>query len=203
MLAFTAAKLLTPEGVLEHPLLLVEQCSVSEITSLAHRSLPANITILDLGNTTIAPGYVDLHIHGSSGYDVMDDAPEALPAIERLLARHGVTTYLPTTVTAPIENTLRALEHLADAIEAREQECAQAPAQAPEKQTSVHTTVQSNHRARPLGIHLEGPFISHARRGVHPAEHLLPPRVETFERFWQAARGRIRMMTLAPELEGA
>ena len=60
-----------------------------------------------------------------------------------------------------------------------------------------------NHRAAPLGIHLEGPFISHARRGVHPVEHLLPPSVETFERFWQAARGRIRIMTLAPELEGA
>lgn len=194
MLAFTAAKLLTPEGVLEHPLLLVEHCRVSEITSLARRSLPAHSTLLDLGDTTIAPGYVDLHIHGSSGYDVMDDAPEALPAIERLLARHGVTTYLPTTVTAPIENTLRALERLAHAIEKSE------PASAP---ATEHKNADRKSRALPLGIHLEGPFISHARRGVHPSENLLAPRLETFERFWQAARGRIRMMTIAPELDGA
>jgi N-acetylglucosamine-6-phosphate deacetylase len=58
-------------------------------------------------------------------------------------------------------------------------------------------------RARPVGIHLEGPFISHVRRGVHPAADLLPPSVDLFDRLWQAARGRIRLMTIAPELEGA
>src|SRR5208337_587237 len=58
-------------------------------------------------------------------------------------------------------------------------------------------------RALPLGIHLEGPFISHARRGAHPPENLLAPTIPLFERFWQAAHGRIRMMTIAPELEGA
>jgi N-acetylglucosamine-6-phosphate deacetylase len=194
MLAFTAAKLLTPDGALEHPLLLVEQCRVFEIASLAHRSLPADVKLLDFGNTTIAPGYLDLHIHGSSGYDVMDDAAEAAPAIERLLARHGVTSYLPTTVTAPLENTLRALERLADAIE----KCERASKQAREQNIA-----DRKGRAIPLGIHLEGPFISHARRGVHPSENLLVPKLETFERFWQAARGRIRMMTIAPELDGA
>jgi N-acetylglucosamine-6-phosphate deacetylase len=194
MLAFTAAKLLTRDGVLEHPLLLVEQRRVLEIASLVCSSIPANVTLLDLGNTTIAPGYVDLHIHGSAGYDVMDDSPQALHAIERLLARHGVTSYLPTTVTTPIETTLRALDRLANAIEKIEQ----AGAQRTEPENA-----ERKGRAIPLGIHLEGPFISHARRGVHPAENLLAPRLETFERFWQAARGHIRMMTIAPELEGA
>src|ERR1700752_2891898 len=98
MLAFTAAKLLTPDGVLEHPLLVVEQQHVVEAGSLVSSSPPAHATLLDLGNTTIAPGYVDLHIHGSAGYDVMDDSPQALPAIEHLLSRHGATSYLPTTV---------------------------------------------------------------------------------------------------------
>src|SRR5205085_4533424 len=58
-------------------------------------------------------------------------------------------------------------------------------------------------RARALGIHLEGPFISHKRRGVHPPENLLLPSLSSFDRFWQAARGQIRMMTIAPELPGA
>jgi N-acetylglucosamine-6-phosphate deacetylase len=58
-------------------------------------------------------------------------------------------------------------------------------------------------RAQPLGIHLEGPFLSHVRRGAHPLENLLPPTVETFNRLWQAARGHIRILTIAPELDGA
>ena len=57
--------------------------------------------------------------------------------------------------------------------------------------------------ARPLGIHLEGPFLSHAKRGVHPPDLLLPPEISTFDRFYEAAEGHIRLMTLAPELPGA
>ncbi len=69
--------------------------------------------------------------------------------------------------------------------------------------------LQSSHindgpaQARPLGIHLEGPFLSHKRRGVHPPEYLVEPTLEIFERLWQAARGHVRMLTIAPELPGA
>jgi len=117
----------------------------------------------------------------------MGDSLQALPAIETLLARHGVTAYFPTTVTASFDTTLHALDRLALAIEHRQQ--------------SAHAANPG--RALPMGIHLEGPFISHARSGVHPLDYLLAPTLPLFERFWQAARGRIRMMTIAPELEGA
>jgi len=190
MLAFTAGRLLTPTDSIEHPLVLVEQGRVVDISARSSRQVPAGVSVSDFGHSVIAPGYVDLHIHGSAGYDVMDDSAEALPAIEQLLVRHGVTSYFPTTVTAPMDATLRALERLADAIEKRELDL--------ERQNA-----DSMIRALPLGIHLEGPFISHARRGVHPPENLLAPTLALFERFWQAARGRIRMMTIAPELEGA
>ena len=188
MLAFTAGRLLTPTDVVEHPLVLVEQGRILEISARSSRQVPAGVSVSDFGDGVMAPGYVDLHIHGSAGYDVMDDAAEALPAIERLLAQHGVTSYFPTTVTAPMDTILRALERLADAIEKRER-----------------TTENEDERIErgPLGIHLEGPFISHARRGVHPPELLLAPTLPLFERIWQAARGRIRMMTIAPELDGA
>ena len=142
--------------------------------------------MLDLADGLLVPGYLDLHIHGGGGFDVMDADVDALPAVERLIVRHGVTGYFPTTVTAPLDSTLRALERLADAIESRGQggRC-------------------TDRRACPLGIHLEGPFISHIRKGVHPAADLLPPKLEIFDRLWQAARGHVRMMTIAPELEGA
>ncbi|MGA2357546.1 MAG: N-acetylglucosamine-6-phosphate deacetylase [Terriglobales bacterium] len=190
MLAFTAGRLLTPTDAVEHPLVLVEQGRVLEISARSGRQAPAGISVFDFGDGVMAPGYIDLHIHGSAGYDVMDDTAEALPAIEQLLARHGVTSYFPTTVSAPMDATLRALERLAYAIENREQE-----------RTRRNTDGKS--RAIPLGIHLEGPFISHARRGVHPPGNLLAPTLPTFEQFWQAARGRILMMTIAPELDAA
>jgi len=186
MLAFTAGRLFTPTDSIEHPVVLVEHGRVVDISARSSRQVPAGVSTSDFGTSVIAPGYVDLHIHGSAGYDVMDDTAEALPAIEQLLARHGVTSYFPTTVTAPMDGTLRALERLADGIEKRER-----------------NNANGKIRALPLGIHLEGPFISHARRGVHPPENLLAPTLALFERFWQAARGRIRMLTIAPELEDA
>jgi N-acetylglucosamine-6-phosphate deacetylase len=194
MLAFTAGRLLTPTDAVEHPLVLVEQGRVLEISARTSRQVPAGVSTSDFGDSVMAPGYVDLHIHGSAGYDVMDDTGEALPAIEQLLARHGVTSYFPTTVTAPMDATLRALERLADAIEKRELE---------RERQREGQNADGKSPALPLGIHLEGPFISHARRGVHPPENLLAPTLALFEKFWQAARGRIRMMTIAPELGDA
>jgi N-acetylglucosamine-6-phosphate deacetylase len=182
MLAFTARSLMTSTGQLERPLMLVEDGRIVEITSQPLLPVPDAVVAKDLGDVLVAPGYLDLHIHGGAGFDVMDDAGEALPSIERGLAQHGITGYYPTTVTAPIDATLRALERLADAIEG---------------------AAKTGSRARPLGIHLEGPFISHARKGMHPVEYLLSPSVEIFDRLWQAARGQVRMLTIAPELDGA
>jgi N-acetylglucosamine-6-phosphate deacetylase len=68
---------------------------------------------------------------------------------------------------------------------------------------AIESANGSSAAARPLGIHLEGPFLSHKRRGVHPPENLVAPTVEIFDRLWQAARGHVRVMTIAPELPGA
>ncbi len=186
MIALTAATLFTPLERIEQPLLVLDGGAVVEISSRLSRAAPQPCRVVDLGDAVLAPGFVDIHIHGGAGHDVMESDAAALPAVERLLARHGVSSYLPTTVSAPVDATLAALEKLADAIEAAE-----------------HDQDLGEPRARPLGIHLEGPFISHARRGVHPPENLLTPTVDMFERFWQAARGHIRVMTIAPELDGA
>jgi N-acetylglucosamine-6-phosphate deacetylase len=185
MIALTATALFTPLDRIEQPLLLVEDRVIAEVTSRARREVPGNCRSVDFGEGILAPGFIDIHIHGGAGHDVMEAGADALPPIERLLAAHGVSSYFPTTVTAPMEATLSALARLADAIDAAEKSSAR------------------DLRARPLGIHLEGPFISHKRRGVHPPENLLTPSVAAFDRFWQAARGHIRVLTIAPELPGA
>jgi N-acetylglucosamine-6-phosphate deacetylase len=170
----------------QQPLLLVEDHLIVEVSSRDARPIPGGVRAVDFGDAILAPGFVDIHIHGGAGHDVMGVHPSGLCAIEQLLFRHGVTSYFPTTVTAPLDQTWSALDRLADAIE-----------------SAAGDDSPRGQRAQPLGIHLEGPFISHARRGVHPPENLLLPTLQGFDRFWQAARGHIRVMTIAPELEGA
>ena len=176
MSAITAKLLFTPRERIDQPIVVIEEGRIVEVSSRAQRDLPAQV--LDLGDAVLVPGFLDLHIHGGAGCDVMDEG--GVPVVSRFLARHGVTSYLPTTVTAPIEKTLSALDRIAASIEKGDET-----------------------GARPRGIHLEGPFLSHRRRGVHPEKDLLKPSVEMFDRFWEAARGHIRMMTIAPELDGA
>jgi len=186
MIAVTATRLYTPLECVEAPLLLIDGPTIAEVSSRTAREIPEGARLADFGDAILAPGYIDIHIHGGAGHDVMSADASGQAALEKLLAEHGVTSYFPTTVTAPLNQTLSALDRLASAIEKAERE-------------------KNSDRgcAQPLGIHLEGPFISHVRRGVHPPENLLPPTLATFDRFWQASRGRIRMITIAPELEGA
>ncbi|MGA9799824.1 MAG: N-acetylglucosamine-6-phosphate deacetylase [Terriglobales bacterium] len=191
MIAITAGTLFTPLERIEQPLLLVEDGIIVEVASQAQRDVPHNCRAVDFGDGILAPGFIDIHIHGGAGHDVMEAAADALPPVERLLAAHGVSSYFPTTVTASIDATLSALARLADAIEAAE------------RNPQAGDFQKGGLRARPLGIHLEGPFISHQRRGVHPPENLLVPSLAAFDRFWQAARGHIRVLTIAPELPGA
>ncbi len=159
---------------MEFPVLIVgDDGTLSDISS--------DPTALAREEDTLTSAFFDVHIHGGMGHDVMSASRTQLSELQRFLATRGVANYLPTTVTASVDATLHALEALADAIEAEPQ-----PLQ-----------------ARPRGIHLEGPFLSHAKRGVHPEGLLQPPSVELFGRFQQAARGHVRLMTIAPELKGA
>lgn len=183
---FTASRLYTPIEEILNPLLLVEDGRITEVSSPSTTEVPGNASLVDFGDAVLAPGFFDIHIHGGAGLDAMLASPSDLPRLGKFLATHGVTTYFPTTVAAPLDATYAALGRLADAIEA---------AACGENGDAV--------QARPLGIHLEGPFLSHKRRGVHPPENLVTPTVEIFERLWQAARGHVRMITIAPELPGA
>ncbi len=171
----TARRLITADGVVENPRIAIDSDGTIDAIEAGE---PNN------EETTLTTGFFDIHVHGAAGHDAMEGTAEAFGDIEGFLARKGVAHFLATTVTAPIERTLRALEGIADAIDAAK------------KDDAVRA-------AQPVGIHLEGPFLSHAKRGVHPATELQPPSVELFQQFQQAARGNIRLMTIAPETQGA
>src|SRR5271165_6978960 len=193
MIVLSAHRLYTPQEEIENLLLFIEDGVISAVSSRSEREIPANAVLIDLAkdglaDAILAPGFVDIHMHGGAGLDVMRAPTAELPHLNKFLTTHGVTGYFPTTVAAPLDQTCVALERLANAIEADQH----SPA-------SNGGAVQ----ARPLGIHLEGPFLSHKRRGVHPPEYLVEPTLQVFERLWQAARGHVTMITIAPELPGA
>jgi N-acetylglucosamine-6-phosphate deacetylase len=177
----TADKLWDGTQLLSNPVVGIEDGRIASLSARKACEIPASSRILDYPGATLAPAFFDVHIHGAVGHDAMEATPEALNAIGRFLAARGTGSYLATTVTAQLDVTLRALSGLAKLI-------AQPPTPA---------------QARPLGIHLEGPFLSHVKRGVQPSEHLLAPDIALFDRFFDAAEGHIRLMTLAPELPGA
>jgi N-acetylglucosamine-6-phosphate deacetylase len=184
---FAAARLYTPVEEIQDPLLVVEDGRITDILSRVKDEAPANDSLINFGDAILAPGFLDIHIHGGAGLDVMLASVSELPRLGQFEASHGVTGYFPTTVAAPLDSTCTALERLADAIDAAARSDANGGPVG----------------ARPLGIHLEGPFLSHKRRGVHPPENLLEPTVAIFDRLWQAARGHVRMLTIAPEIPGA
>jgi N-acetylglucosamine-6-phosphate deacetylase len=178
----TAARLVTPVEVIEQPVLIIEDGRIAALGSREHLAIPGGARRHEFPGRTLAPGFIDIHIHGGSGHDVMELDATSLAAIERRMLKHGVTSYLPTTVTAPLPDTLRALEHLGKAIRANHRDA---------------------DRSRPLGIHLEGPFISHVKRGVHPPADLLSPSPELLRQLHEASGETVRMLTIAPELDGS
>src|SRR6202166_284664 len=182
--------LYTPQEEIENPLVFVEDGIVTGVFLETAREIPRNANVIDLSreypDAILAPGFIDIHMHGGAGLDVMRASAGELPRLNHFLTKHGVTGYFPTTVAAPLDQTCAALEKLAEVIAA-----------------PVGSGNGDAVQAPPPGIHPESPFLSHKRRGVHPPEYLVEPTLAIFERLWQAARGQVRMMTIAPELRGA
>jgi len=184
-----ASRILTPDEEITDGIIVVEG---SRITGVGHRDmmrLPAGATDFVASGMTIVPGFVDLHIHGAGGHDVMEGSARALDRVTSTVARHGTTSIVATTVTASVEDTCHSLEGIARYIHAHE---------------SVDEAAEtSKPAAEILGMHLEGPFISKARCGVHPPDAIARPSVETLDKFVKAADGMVRILTIAPELPGA
>jgi N-acetylglucosamine-6-phosphate deacetylase len=142
------------------------------------------ITAVDLDDAVagnepyIAPGFVDIHVHGWGGHDAMGDFA-ALDGMSRELLRHGVTSFLPTAVTASLEE----LTSFAERVRA-------------------WTVSAPENGAEPLGFNLEGPFLAEARRGAHDPSKLLVPTDVPLEALEPLVDG-LRLVTIAPELPGA
>ena len=133
---------------------------------------------LDASGRYLLPGLIDVHTHGALGADFSDGDAAALPKMARHYAMHGVTTFLATTMTLPEDALCRAGEAIAGfRRKDGEADCA--------------------------GVFMEGPFLSYEKRGAQCADYLHAPDVSFFERVNRSAGGRVRMVAVAPENEGA
>ncbi len=171
----TARRLITDTEEIEYPVVSVEDGQIARI-----EAGDANGS-----KETLTATFFDIHVHGARSFDFMAADPAGIAEVGRFLLTRGVAHYLPTTVTAPLDLTLKSLDRLASVIEHPSKGAASAAV------------------AVPVGIHLEGPFVSHGKRGVHPEVSIREPSIELFDRLQAAARGHIRLMTMAPELPHA
>lgn len=163
--------------------ILIRDGVIETVAPRSSLSVPAGAQEIVARDKLAAPGFIDVHIHGAGGHDVMEGTEAALDAVSSTIGKHGTTAFVATTVTADPEAICRSSEEIA------------------------HYIGVQHGRSRPgaevLGIHFEGPFISQVRRGVHPPQWIKLPSAELLEKFVAAAQGNALMLTIAPELLGA
>ncbi|MDP5210605.1 N-acetylglucosamine-6-phosphate deacetylase, partial [Microbulbifer sp. 2205BS26-8] len=170
-----AARAITETEDLADHCLRIEDGRIADITDTLGGELP----LIELPGATLVPGMIDLHIHGREGCDVMDATPEALDTISCSLAHHGVTGFLATTVTSSWEETLAAMDNLGRAA----------------------LTTQPG--AQVLGGYSEGLFFACKHKGAHNEHYFLTPSRERIDALLKAAHGQLKVLALAPEIEGA
>ena len=131
-------------------------------------------------NAVVLPGFIDEHIHGAGGSDAMDGNTKDLAIIAETVAKEGTTSFLATTMTQSKENILKAMRAVKEYREAAGEQ-----------------------GARIVGVHLEGPFIAAAHKGAQPLEYVAAPDAKTFDEYNAACGNAIKIITLAPETDGA
>lgn len=144
-----------------------------------HDKAPQRGSIWDAKGAYVTPGLIDIHVHGGGGGDVMDGTLASLEIMSKTFGKYGTTAFLPATVTASHEELLQ---------------CVAAVKQATELGTSG---------AQVVGIHLEGPFINDSKKGAQNPEHIRTASLQELEEIWQEAGSLLKLVTLAPETEGA
>lgn len=146
-----------------------------KIVSIGAADVPCDA---DAKGMYLVPGFVDIHTHGAMNEDFSDGKAEGLPKMARYYAQNGVTSFLATTMTLKEETLAPAMETIRD-------------------------FVRPEDGAKCAGIHLEGPFLSYAKRGAQAAENLHAPDAEMFHRLNKASGNAVKLVTVAPEEPGA
>jgi N-acetylglucosamine-6-phosphate deacetylase len=179
LLVVDAGSVLSPADKFSPGRIVIRNGRIDAVGLLSDLRLPEQAEHVDASTFTVVPGFIDPHIHGSAGADVMDATFASMNTISRALASHGTTSFLPTTVSASPEILGSTLDRLS---------------------TVLHESFEG---ATPIGIHLEGPFINEQKRGTHRANNVRLPDQLLVSDWIERARGNLKLLTMAPELDGA
>ena len=168
--------IVTPHELIPNGHVVVEAGKITHVGPGASSSVGR---VLDYGDRLVAPGFIDLHVHGGGGHDVMDASIEGLNGLSMFLVAGGVTSLLATTYSASQDNMLAATKTVAKAVK------------------------EGSEGSKILGLHLEGPYVNPKMAGAQSVAHIRPPSIDELEEIHRAAGGAPRIVTLAPEMEGA
>ncbi len=181
-----AGRLVTPHRVLGKSYLRVKDGVIVEVGEGYPTGTPPS-NVLNYGDLTVAPGFIDTHIHGYGGVDSNTGEAGHFLRMSEGLIKHGVTAFLPSTVTAPHEELLDACRAVKDAVSEWEEGRARKEVLG----------------ARILGIHLEGPYLNPAKKGAQNPAHIRGASLKEILEYLGVAGGLLKMVTLAPEARGA
>ena len=174
----TNGKIYTETHLIEQGYLIVEDGKISEIQESQYTG---ELEQIDAKGQNILPGFIDIHIHGGYGEDAMDASFEGLKHLSEQLLSEGTTTFLATTMTQSDANIEKALKNIVD----------------------YQAQQQRGEAAEIGGIHLEGPFISEHKVGAQNPEFVQRPSVDKIQHFQEIAQNQIKIITFAPEVDGA
>ena len=170
-------KIITPDEVLKGYGVLIKEGIISNI-DLEEKLSGENHELINGQGNYLSPGFIDIHNHGNSGFDIMESTQEALEEISKYHIKNGVTSYLASILSAPYDGILKAIEN-------------------------ILTYKNRDDRANLIGIHLEGPFFNKEKKGAQPQEHIKEADLKMMKEILKASKNKMKMVSLAPELPGA
>lgn len=177
-LVLAGGSIITPFREIDNGAIVISESKIYEVGKIEDVHIPEDSEVIDVSGLTIAPGFVDLLVHGGGGFGFSDEDPNSFGKISQYFLSHGSTTVLGSLHAKPKDKLLNDLKMLSDYI-------------------------ISNPDSNIKGIHMEGPYLNSELKGAMNEDYLWKPTVESFLEMWDASQGLIKMMTISPELPGA
>lgn len=180
-------KVVLPDKVLENHCVIIEDGKIVDIRPFMNidnsRSIDSLVSIgdyevIDGNHNYLSPGFIDIHTHGNSGFDIVDGFLHALDMIAEYNLKNGVTSFLGTVITSSLDDTKRAIKNVKEYINKR-------------KNTNL------------IGVHLEGPFFNPTKKGAQNEKYIINPDLKVISELLEVSEGSVKMVSIAPELEGA
>lgn len=176
--ALVGGKIVTPFRIVKNGAIVFEDEVIHELGKSNDVKIPDNCEVIDISGHTIVPGFVDLLVHGGGGNGFADPNDESIKMVSDYFIRNGSTTILASLFAKPYQQLLDDLSRVA-------------------------TYIKEHPDSNIYGIHMEGPYLNKGLKGAMNENYLWEPTVESWEAMWEASKGLIKIMTIAPELPGA